>query len=234
MAINEERITPPLKYPGRKERPILFNGDMVRAILDGKKTQTRRVMKPQPTPATSHSDCYPWITKISRRDHSIIWCTPKGDGGIYKDRDDRSPFRCPYGDPGDILWVRETWAHVPRTAYGSLSNPDPDDPDMAFVYRASFDRAKGGFGWKPSIHMPRTASRTTLKITDVRIERVQDISSHDAFAEGSRCSCVAPVPDCAGNIKEFRNIWDSINEKRGYGWNQNPWVWVIEFQRTAP
>jgi len=85
--------------------------------------------------------------------------------------------------------------------------------------------------WRSPIFMPRWASRLTLEITGVKVERVQDISSRDAWNEGATCSCTSPVPQCAGNIDAFRNIWDSINAKRGYGWDANPWVWVVEFRQ---
>lgn len=174
-----------------KERPIIFNGEMVRAILDGRKTQTRRVIKPQPDG--------PWA----------------------------APGRtmCPYGQPGDRLWVRETWAHVPRTAYGSLGMQDPSDEDMAAIYRATFDRSPPGTGWKPSIYMPKWAARIWLEIINVRVERVQEITNEGALAEGVE---EHQIP----HTWMFRELWDSINAKRGYSWDSNPSIWVVEFRRS--
>lgn len=220
-----------------KERPIIFNGEMVRAILDGRKTQTRRVMKPQPAPVTVHRDCLPHYSYLGDRFHSIVWHTPKADGGVYADCDESSPWKCPYGQPGDVLWVRETWAHVPRTAYGSLGMQDPTDEDMSSIYRATFDRSPPGTGWKPSIHMPRWASRITLEITDVRVQKLKAISDADCRAEGIR-EWVVTGPDQDGRSYKdyhtpFKEAWDSINAKRGYSWDSNPWVWVIQFEKST-
>lgn len=189
------------------ERPILFSGAMVRAILDGKKTQTRRVVKPQP-PADWVPSPWPY------------------DGAAWSDR------RCPYGAPGDRLWVRETWAPI---------SPDEERRpirECRIEYRADTSAARpGGWDedtddpeaarWRPSIHMPRWASRLTLEVTGVRVERVQDISEDDARAEG-----VYPYADNPRRF--FQELWNSINGARGYGWNSNPWVWVVEFRRVAP
>jgi len=175
-----------------KERPIIFSDEMVRAILAGEKTQTRRVMKPQPVNLVD----------------AIQW------------------EKCPQGIPGDRLWVRETWA-----APGYLDHRKPSDIEdwNPILYRADGFIARQFevgwswhafmFGrWRPSVFMPRWASRINLEIVNVRVERLQDISEEDAKAEG-----------CKG-IKEFRATWGRINAKRGYGWESNPYVWVIEFQ----
>lgn len=214
-------------------KPILFSGPMVRAILDGCKTQTRRVVKPQPEPVTSHRDCSPWIGRLTDRDYAITWCTPKADGGIYKDRDAHSPFRCPYGRPGDLLWVRETWADLRGmgfdTDFAYRANSLKGDHEDADSKRCRLDF---GVKWKPSIFMPRFASRLTLRITDVRVERVQDISHGDAIAEGLDTSDTR----LSWEVREqhalipFRRLWDSINAKRGYSWESNPWVWAIGFE----
>ena len=185
-----------------KERPILFSAPMVRALLDGTKTQTRRVVKPTPE----------WI----------------GQSGVlsYRGRVGLPHALCPYGQLGDRLWVRETWAR--------------DDEDGGLCYRA--DIGKGGdaddwernrldgvprFRWRPSIHMPRAASRITLEITGVRVERLQNISEADAVAEGVRNSLHMPGGRFAN--ENFAHLWWAIN---GDGsWEANPWVWAVEFKR---
>ena len=143
----------------------------------------------------------------------------------------------PYGQPGDQLWVRESWAY------------HPDGKDKEILYRATdsgWDDNNTGLRWKPSIHMPRWASRIQLEVTDVRVERVQEISEEDAKAEGisdggclncgnssdpEACGCDYPKPDFRDS---FANLWDSINAKRGYSWESNPYVWVVEFERVTP
>lgn len=190
-----------------KERPILFSGVMVRAILEGRKTQTRRAIK---------KAC--------------------------------NPFRdiCPYGVPGDRLWVRETWCELrvghfneiglprdllvtrydyPRrngAAYRATTSPDGD------AFRADF-----GYKWRPSIHMPRWASRITLEIVSVRVERLHDISESDAADEGAGL-LLADHEYWDGDPDQyrkcFRALWESIN---GPGsWAENPYVWAIEFKRV--
>lgn len=187
-----------------KERPILFNGDMVRAILDGRKAQTRRVVKAD-------------FDIIGERDDGSLWpwredCENGGD--IW--------YPCPYGQPGDRLWVRETFSEVDcRLTYRA----DTDDGAHCQVSR-----------WTPSIYMPRWASRITLEITGVRVERLQDISQQDAMAEG----CLSPdlPPELRGVSADyvaderttFAILWNRIN---GPGsWAANPWLWVIEFERV--
>jgi len=203
-----------------KERPILFSGEMVRAILDGRKTMTRRVIKPQPP--ISWDVCEPV-------EHtSGVFCFYRSS-----DTDFHGYKKCPYGQHGDRLWVKETWSQfAPR--------PKPGDgvPENACIdYRADYSASALRRGldsdgdpykppsWRPLIHMPRWASRINLEVVSVRVERVQDISEDDARAEGIS----NPLGSLALNI--FPSLWDSINLKRGYGWDTNPWVWVIEFKR---
>jgi hypothetical protein len=186
------------------EKPILFSGEMVRAILDGRKTQTRRVMKPQPRQLENH------IAIKNRKRH------------------------CPYGKPGDLLWVRETWA-----SHEYMDDTRPSDftksaQMLPLWYRANnqmynFNQGK----WRPSIFMPRWASRITLRVTDVRVERVQDISEADARAEGVLKAGGASLSLYAAR-HHFSQLWDRINAKRGYGWDINPWVWVVEFELASP
>lgn len=196
-----------------KERPILFSGEMVRAILDGRKTQTRRVIKPNHAGRVKEPG--------SRRNWHLA--------------DPNAVLACPYGQPGDLLWVRETWSQDSRG--GCLPNGED-----AVYYRADFPSDKIWAGsWKPSIHMPRWASRITLRVTDVRVERVQDISEADAQAEGAEFSelpCFSRIPNqrrgfrqIAGYRAGFLTLWDSINAGRGYGWDTNPWVWALTFER---
>lgn len=224
-----------------KEKPILFSGPMVRAILEGRKTQTRRVVKPQPP------SCYHFV---HYRQQDTAWNPITGPAGFYAgfdyrpDNPDPSYYRCPYGQPGDRLWVRETWAD---TSKESLLCP--------VSYRATWppeDEEGRGFNWQPSIHMPRWASRIDLEVTGVRVERVQDITEEDAKEEGCsqwdmdcpwclgsgtvRSSIDQAQPSCPCGLPgmyhyNFRVLWDSINASRGYGWDANPWVWVVSFRR---
>lgn len=209
------------------EHPILFSDSMVSAILDGRKTQTRRVMKPQPLESEYEPGLF-FMTE--RKGREII--TSSGGLGMFL------PY-CPYGQPGDRLWVREAWLE-----FGSRPLPGQGMPDNACIdYRADYkpENLKAGIDadgdpypapkWRPSIHMPRWASRILLKVTAIRVERLQEISSSDAWAEGTRCSCLSPVRDCGGNIIAFRELWDSIYSKRGNGWDANPWVWGVDFKK---
>lgn len=192
-----------------KERPISFKGEMVRAILDNRKTMTRRIINPQPL----------WVA-----DPSVPFKT--------KDADPKGVVRCPYGKPGDRLWVRETW----RQGY------EPTSFSKGIVYRADhakaigMDEYSGRHKWKPSIYMPRWASRITLEITNVRVERLQDISEEDAKSEGIEKSdrfentFMTPAGDYASAKIAFMRLWESINGSRS--WNENPWVWVVEFKRV--
>lgn len=185
-----------------KERPILFNGAMVRALLAGTKTQTRRVVKPQPR----------------RVDGGV----PFGDAPAWAHAEPGSAMmRCPYGKPGDWLWVRESWKHIEGGNVYDAAGGVMDSFEPETLYRASRPNYPGQ--WKPSIHMPRWASRITLEITSVRVERLQDISEADAIAEGVYTDPASPAYDA------YAQLWDEIN---GPGsWAANPWVWVLEFRR---
>lgn len=205
-----------------KERPILFSAPMVRALLAGTKTQTRRAVKPQPREdksITSGRGELAWQTSVG---HFIVSTLPTAPKLFVE--------RCPYGQPGDRLWVRETFAIVPRTAYrcseGVQQVLRPDDDHDAAIFREGWDRSRSGFRWRPSIHMPRWASRITLEIVSVRVERLQEISEADAMAEGVGIQCESPMA-----IMEYSLLWESIN---GPGsWDANPWVWVVEFSRMT-
>lgn len=214
-----------------KEHPILFNGEMVRAILAGRKTQTRRVIKPQPV--TSYSD---WPDRY-----------------IYSDKEGTKEIRCPYGHPGDRLWVRESFClieydHV--TFMGGECEKIPKEKpekiwsenDHEFDMTHSMLYAANGYDescrYRPSTHMPRWASRITLEITDVRVERVQDISEEDAKAEGVEPTKQIETPGATVIVPPqlyrdgFSKVWRSINDKRGFGWDANPWVWVVGFKKV--
>jgi hypothetical protein len=199
------------------DHPIIFNGAMVRAILDGRKTMTRRVCIPR------HHDRKPC-------EHY----TPDGEGNdviMSRHCEHGSEGRsCPYGGPGDRLWVRETWArcvHSPDCT-GRYFRADGEHNDGAKIDR-----------WRPSIHMPRWASRLTLEVVAVRVERVRDITEDDARAEGAELVLKdgRAIRDIDGGDGwdyrlAFSELWDSINAKRGYGWAVNPFVWVVTFRRV--
>jgi hypothetical protein len=201
---------------GVKERPILFNGAMVRAVMAGVKTQTRRVVKSRhwPEPLTPGYEWFFDQTTTEQVWEVGAWNAGTGEGQLH------SYITCPYGKPGDRLWVRETWqrnADFPDTRSNGLC-----------VYRADRggDTQLGdGQRWIPSIHMPRWASRLTLDVLSVDVQRLQDISESDALAEG-----VDTLPDDPCAYSMFAMLWDSINAERGYGWHVNPWVWVVEFK----
>lgn len=217
------------------EKPILFSDEMVRAILNGSKTQTRRVIKPPPPlDDFGNLDCGrilgPEVYHPKKKDkHGEIY---PGEPifGVYDDIGEWGA-KCPYGRPGDLLWVRETWA-----SHKSLDGTKPSEfpnAEAPLSYRADGIHQPKRGRWRPSIHMPRWASRISLKVTAVRAERVQDISEDDALAEGvssddPRCDLIDPPPYSYARTN-FALLWDKINEGRGYSWESNPWVWVIEF-----
>ena len=248
------------------ERGMIFNAEMVRAILDGRKTQTRRIMKVQPesnqlgllliTDSTKHSD----IGKYH-------WAESNATGNHVRSK----LFSCPFGAVGDRIWVRETWAILGNEDGCCIDWEEKlckaDERSAARIYRASCEQRPGNYGlwsipddadwkphtkdyqyegaWRPSIHMPRWASRILLEITDVRVERLNAISEEDARAEGVGIAlwfAAIGVPESewtslgkqgamqASHINKFATLWESI-----YGaesWKANPWVWVIEFKRV--
>lgn len=210
-----------------RERPILFSGAMVRAILDGRKTQTRRPVKPQPT---SGVDGWDWSWPIPGKN-----VTP-GTRDYWRDdaKNPLSPRYCPYGKPGDRLWVRETFS---RLEAFDFFNPDVPEDVPGFWYWADGEPTWGDWTRpKPSIHMPREACRIQLEITDVRVEKLNDCSETDAKAEGAVCideatgrEVLFPIACNAGSYcLGYQHLWNSIN---GAGaWEANPWVWVVEFR----
>ena len=198
-----------------REKGLIFNSEMVRAILDGRKTQTRRPIKWKQTR----------FTEIGEREDGSKW-------PWSEDAEHACDFwhPCPFGAVGDRIWVRETW-----NKYGGLLTYRADHDWIDDMRKETVCTAK----WVPSIHMPRWASRILLEITDVRVERLNAISEKDARAEGiidggclncgepEPCGCANPEPDATD---AFAYLWQSIYGQES--WNANPWVWVIEFERV--
>lgn len=220
-----------------RERPIIMSAESVRAILAGTKAQTRRVVK-----GVNNANCLPVRKGVTT--HVL---------------DAASHGLCPHGQPGDRLWVRETW-------YDDIAIMRPEDTtNDGIYYRADGEAHEQfedtlDFAWSSPLFMPRWASRLTLELTDVRVERVQDISGDDAFAEGiqvpvseTRGDMARPLLRLTGPVApsavsathprewnggdfarfEYANLWDALNAKRGYPWEANPWVWVLTFQREV-
>lgn len=205
-----------------RERPILFSAPMIRAILAGAKTQTRRLVKPNP--------------------HKVDGGVPFTDAPAWAHAEPGSAvMRCPYGVRGDRLWVREAHAFSACDPEGRNWRDDPGNWDV--IYRADLAQPAGGWRdadgnvvpapWRPSIHMPRWASRITLEVTAVRVEQLQEISYDDAKAEGAEFwrndGALTELPPCSAHRYEFEDLWTSI-----YGadsWNANPWVWAVSFRR---
>ncbi|EPY4252618.1 hypothetical protein ACXDJK_000306 [Klebsiella pneumoniae] len=217
------------------ERGMIFNGEIVRALLSGRKTQTRRIIKPQPEVTLSGSLSGKWLSRPLN--------------GLLLPKIEDIAIHCPFGAVGDRIWVRETWGVVSHAFSddGLMIDWVPDRPataihEMPFgngyysgyaIYAADGDFTwgdddgyeDGRWCWKPSIHMPRAASRILLEITDVRVERLRSMSQDDARAEGV---IAASGPMEAGLA--FRELWNSIYGEES--WKANPWVWVIEFKRV--
>jgi len=204
-------------------RPILFSGPMVRAIKEDRKTQTRRVISPQPKhlspvrPYQTPEGLWKWVLAE----------TGMGDGCVS------TGFACPYGVVGDLLYVRETWrpdfseADIYYRADGAVRRFLDREDWFASTYRKG--KGKRSRKWRPSIHMPRWASRITLEITRIRVQQIQDIKPEECLAEGIvRGGGEFQEADL---IKDFSDLWYMINEKRGFGWEVNPWVWVVTFKR---
>lgn len=195
----------------KKERPILFSTLMVQAILQGRKSQTRRIVKPQPDEnGMSYMANAPLDWNYERDGEWKPWFFDTDEGERYA-------IHCPYGNPGDILWVRETF---------SLSN-DINGNFNHFNYKADNDPLNSIVKWKPSLFMPRAACRLRLEIINIKVERLQDISEEDAKAEGVETLGLYPGYDISYRGK-FEGLWNSINGNES--WEMNPWVWVIEFK----
>ena len=232
-----------------KEKPIIFSGEMIKAILDGKKTMTRRVIK-------SNHD----LSRYTHVDFDIDGDNKWELARINDLKRTYTKIGNPYGNVGDRLWVRETWIQ----GYDDplIESEGDDENAVSIIYKAdgkeeyrtcSAETAEnwGDFsadsemvGFKSPIHMPRWASRILLEITDIRVERLNDISEADCEKEGFRfyplsricfkpCSTKHPSGHGSNNYKSiFGEYWDTLNAKKGYQWSSNPWVWVIEFKKV--
>lgn len=255
-----------------KERPILFSGVMVRALLDGSKTQTRRIVKVRneqpPAWATFVSEGHSLSQNGAARPvGSFYWSEEQAANGPLKTLrrwpilPAKHPMAgdwywtpSPFGKIGDHLWVRETWRGVVEinppgktTELGVARYVPGQEYCRRVEYQATHER--DGEPWRPSIHMPRWASRITLEVTGVRVERLQDISYEDAIAEGvsdfastfpdDEKSAIGETPEQTARRlqwpqRQYHLLWDSLNAARGVGWDANPWVWVVEFKRVTP
>jgi hypothetical protein len=222
-----------------KERPILFSAPMVRALLEGRKTQTRRIVKPQPQEGVGEIYVGVYAPAIEDADGEL---QPGPDVFGAYDEDGEWGCRCPYGEPGDRLWVRETWAPSIRDPDSDMDHRTGDNCDA--VHRATDDKAEwdhyasrpdgSGFDitkvkpkWRPGIHMPKWACRLTLRVTLVRVERLQSITEEDARDEGARSNEVLDWT----HRDEFARLWDQLNGERA-AWASDPWVWVVGFERV--
>ena len=191
-----------------EDRPIIFSTPMVQAIQDGRKTQTRRVIKPQPI-------------------RSPYWTHYENSGAFYPATLDAEPsvLKCPYGVRGSKLWVRETFT---IEASNIWYKADGTDHDGNVEYPDGFTHVPR---WKPSIHMPKKHARIWLEITGVRVERLQDISDEDVLHEGFKMTSATIFS--LGYTDAFAGLWDSINKKK-HPWESNVWVWVVKFRRLSP
>jgi len=199
-----------------KEIPILFSTPMVQAILEGRKTMTRRIINPQPDDSGLwNDDLYPCSL-----DSDL-----KGWNGTVDETGESKEFNCRYGKPGDVLWVRET--------FGIYLG--------AFLFRAGYNGIFKGIKWKPSIHMPKDYARIWLQVEEIRVERLEQISSNDARAEGIKFS-MSPIGFCGWDyqtggynvmttpVTSFMTLWRSVHGIERYEKTGNPWVWVIKFK----
>lgn len=197
-----------------KYRPILFKGEMVRAILDLIKTMTRRTSRLDDINENPNAWGFVEMFEVGSELYAHF---------EHEEYGDIRTIRCPYGKPGDRLWVKETWGK------GSENNTEE-----GIYYRATdpgWDDNETGFRWKPSIHMPRWASRITLEVVSVRAERLNDISEDDAFHEGCEPWTIeGPAGYELSYVEGFAQLWEIINGKGS--WSKNDWVWVIEFKQV--
>jgi hypothetical protein len=214
-----------------KERPILFSAPMVRAILDGSKTQTRRIVKPQPVsvklpPRTAPEEWGDERIFWHRRGEDAARRQDAGHHQFYSAPSTQAKFVedvCPYGEPGDRLWVRETW----RDGNGH--------PHHETFYRATTIAPDPNWTWRPSIFMPRVRSRIALAVESIRVERLHDISEEDARAEGVAIDMPQPggvLLRAMSHRHAFERLWCQINGPES--WAANPWVWVVGFKRVSP
>jgi len=218
-----------------KEHSLIFSGPMVNAILDGRKTQTRRIV--------THIASIGRITEFGRS-------TTKGYDGTFRDSKlrwhdldhDELLVRCPYGNIGSNIWVRETWRLLDCNNQGcciEYNTIAESEKDIVFSNEKSRKQAWHYInknGWISPIYMPRWASRIDLRITDISVERVQDITEEDVEAEG--CLLAEGYEELVRTFYQypyrevFQDLWNFLNAKRGFPWESNPWVWKIEFERV--
>jgi len=208
----------------KTEHPILFSGEMVRAIIEGKKTMTRR--------AINRLNGIGKITEFQKSDTSGYDYICRDNSMLWNGFHEAEIFeRCSYGRPGDSFWVKETFAYDGAKSrhieYRATWKCEHDFPGVKCEH--------GPNKWKPSIFMPRWASRISLEITDVRSEKLQEITSRDAIAEGMRSypGITYQHLNETEPLNDFKRLWDSLNLKRGYGWCVNPFVWVISFNEIG-
>jgi hypothetical protein len=218
-----------------RERPILFSGPMVRAILAGTKTQTRRPAPIKALSFTHHPQgLITWAVQFMKAVKGVL---ASYSGGTFTEKVARSIIAsqfCPFGEPGDRLWVRETWGQDEAFCEGMQYRASWPEEEIQHAAENSEWR------WRPSIHMPRGACRLVLEIVSVRVERLQEISEAGALAEGPEPATVGYkdyAPRCGGHEfvqarDSFHSLWDSIYAAKGQGWDANPWVWVVEFKRA--
>lgn len=213
-----------------KERPILFSTPMVEAILKGTKTQTRRLLKPQPL---LHNKVIKMPIPIEEYGKIINHYVKKGYTQIYTKGalEGMIAPKCPFGEVGDTIWVRETWQHT--NEFGI----NPQDENSGYIYKASengkdWEENVEGWKWKPSIFMPRDACRIRLKITDIRAERLHDMPVDDILKEGVNNGVSNPLMGARWENMQrmaWEELWKKINGKES--WDSNPWVWVISFEQ---
>lgn len=196
-------------------KPIIFSTPMVQAILDGRKTQTRGVVKINGQPISSPEE------RLELTEDGLIYHSVNSMSGYYK-----LSYQL-----GDILWVRETWATVSSGIIEyKATYIEP------YTGSTEIDHIGKKITWRPSIHMPREAARIFLQVKNVRVERLQDITEEDAKAEGCHERLLNDGWKNIGKLTardDFIMLWEYLNAKRGYGWGTNPWVWVIEFERIT-
>jgi hypothetical protein len=227
-----------------KERPILFSGEMVRAILEGRKTQTRRIVT---VPWAKKKKTTPYSPYFEESEGKLLFQDEFGDWLDFEKK-----WKCPYGQPGDELYVKENWKTGENLDPYNATEIREQAEDAGFcggpfaplwypsddTYRrwGNDDSAFGKPGrLRVARFMPRWASRLQLRVTDVRVERVQEITPSDAKSEGDKERSGFPEFYRRGemcHVDWFKELWNSINEKRGYGWEANPFVWVVEFERV--
>lgn len=242
------------------EKPILFSGEMVQAILSGRKTMTRRVVKPQPE---FRGEAYFWYGKnVPLEENPIFFEIDGPTPSVYwfadRPEDSGMELHCPYGKPGDRLWVKEASWRWGRWVQQEFSTPagrvkyrfDPVGNDVQFDYPGYTVVRNGSTGWvyRHARYMPRDVCRILLEITDIRVERLQEISEADAIAEGmcrgdipadedgpNRIGWMAGLDDGKSGLSvttqdAFRKLWNQLNGPRGFDWNSNPFVWSINFE----